>query len=144
MRSPILVDMDTATSTLVTKVYLVDDTLEVRRRFARLLAAIPGVAIAGESEDTDEALAGILASHADVVVLDIRLAGQTNLGLIKALSRAKPTIVKIALTNYSGAAFRRACEVAGADFFFDKTSEFDKACRTIQSIVNARTARHAV
>lgn len=132
--------MDTAVSTLITKVYLVDDALEIRRRLARLLAAIPGIAITGESEDADGAPAGILASHADVVVLDIRLAGRTNLGLIEALSRARPTVVKIVLTNYSGAAFRRACEVAGADFFFDKTSEFDKACRTIQSIVNARSA----
>jgi DNA-binding NarL/FixJ family response regulator len=133
--------MDTATSTIVTKVYLVDDALEVRRRLARLLAAIPGVAIAGESEDADEALERIRASHANIVVLDIRLAGRTNLGLIEALSQAMPAVVKIVLTNYSGAAFRRACEVAGADFFFDKTSAFDKACRTIQSIVNARAAR---
>ncbi|OUL95673.1 response regulator [Paraburkholderia hospita] len=135
--------MDTVTSTSSSKVYLVDDAVEVRRRLARLLAAIPGVEIVGESEDADGALQSILTSHADVAVLDLRLAGKTNFALIEALSRAQPSIVKIILTNYSGAAFRRACVAAGADFFFDKTSEFDKACRTIKSIVNARAARPA-
>jgi DNA-binding NarL/FixJ family response regulator len=135
--------MDTVTSTRSSQVYLVDDAVEVRRRLARLLAAIPGVEIAGESEDADEALQTILASHADVAVLDVRLAGRTNLALIEALSQAQPSLVKIVLTNCSGTAFRRACVAAGADFFFDKTSEFDKACRTIESIVNARAARPA-
>jgi DNA-binding NarL/FixJ family response regulator len=133
--------MDAATSTTVSKVYLVDDAIEVRRRLARLLGAIAGVKIAGEGEDAEEALEGILESHADVVVMDVRLAGGSSLALIEALSRARPSIIKIVLTNHTARAFRDACAAAGADFFFDKTAEFDAACRAIEAIAQSRRAR---
>ena len=132
--------MDTAVSAIASKVYLVDAAVEVRRRLARLLGAIAGVEIAGEAEDGDAALEGILASDADIVVLDLRLADGTSLELIQALSRSHPAIIKIVLTNHTARAFRAACEAAGADFFFDKTSEFDAACRTIAGIARAQRA----
>jgi DNA-binding NarL/FixJ family response regulator len=133
--------METAVSALASKVYLVDAAVEVRRRLARLLGAIAGVEVAGEAEDCDAALQGILACDVDIVVLDLRLAGGTSLELISALSRAHPAIVKIVLTNHTARAFRDACKAAGADFFFDKTSEFDAACHTVAGIARARASR---
>jgi hypothetical protein len=56
---------------------------------------------------------------------------------------ARPSIVSIVLTNHCATAFRRVCEASGADFFFDKTSAFDMACRTIEAIANARRAHSA-
>ncbi|MEI5999018.1 response regulator [Paraburkholderia bengalensis] len=132
--------MDTAVSTAA-KVYLVDAAVEVRRRLARLLDAIPGVDIAGEAEDGDAALEGIVGSGADIVVLDLRLADGNSLGLIDALSRAHPSVVKIVLTNHTARAFRDACNAAGAELFFDKTSEFDAACRAIAHFARLREAR---
>jgi DNA-binding NarL/FixJ family response regulator len=131
--------MDTAVPAPAAKVYLVDAAVEVRRRLACLLGAIAGVEIAGEAEDGDSALEGIRACDADIVVLDLRLADGNSLALIETLSRLHPAIVKIVLTNHIARAFRDACNAAGADFFFDKTSEFDAACRTIAGI--ARTQR---
>lgn len=135
--------MDAATSITVSKVYLVDDAIEVRRRLARLLGAIAGVEIAGEGEDADEALEGILESHADVVVTDVRVAGGNSLALIETLSRVRPAIVKVVLTNHTARAFRDACAAAGAEFFFDKTAEFDAACRAIQAIAQSRRRARA-
>ena len=126
---------------LAAKVYLVDAAVEVRHRLARLLGTIAGVEIAGEAEDGDAALAGIRASDADIVVLDLRLADGNGLELISTLSRLHPDIVKIVLTNHIARAFREACQAAGADFFFDKTSEFDAACHTVAGIARARAAR---
>ncbi|HWT36871.1 MAG TPA: response regulator transcription factor [Paraburkholderia sp.] len=133
--------MDTAVSAIALKVYLVDAAVEVRRRLARLLGTIAGVEVAGEAEDGDAALEGILACDADIVVLDLRLADGTSLELIQALSRTHPAIVKIVLTNHTARAFRAACEAAGADFFFDKTSELNAACHTVAGIARARGAR---
>ena len=137
----ILVDMDTAVSACMSKVYLVDSAVEVRRRLARLLGTIAGLEVAGEAEDADAALEGILASDAQIAVLDLRLTGGNCLELIEALSNARPSLVVIVLTNYSARPFRDACIAAGADFFFDKTSELDAACRAIEAIARARCAR---
>ncbi|WP_233837803.1 response regulator [Paraburkholderia sp. ZP32-5] len=135
--------MDTVTPAPVSKVFLVDDATEVRVRLARLLALIRGVEIAGACGGVGDTLGRILASQAHVVVLDPCFAGETNLRLIKALSRAQPSIISIVLTNHGATAFRRACQAAGADFFFDKTAEFGLACRAIEAITHARRARFA-
>ena len=132
--------MDTAVPALAAKVYLVDAAIEVRGRLALLLCAIAGVEIAGVAEDGDAALEGILASDADIVVLDLHLATGNSLELIATLSRLHPAIVTIVLTNHIARAFRDACKAAGARFFFDKTSEFDAACRTIAGIARAQRA----
>jgi DNA-binding NarL/FixJ family response regulator len=135
--------METTMSPCVSRVFVVDDAIEVRRRLAGLIALIPGIEIAGESAGVEQAFDIIVASRADVAVLDPCFSGKTNLLLLAALSRVRPSIVSIVLTNYCATAFRRACEAAGADFFFDKTSEFNLACHAIEAIAYARRAQSA-
>ncbi|RQZ30708.1 DNA-binding response regulator [Burkholderia sp. Bp9017] len=120
------------------RVFLVDHAVAVRQRIALRVGAIGGVLVVGEAEDGQDAWAHIRSSHADVVLVDLRLADGSGLDLIGMLSKATPRVVTIVLTNHSAAAFREACAAAGADYFFDKTAEFDAACRAIESLVHAR------
>lgn len=124
-------------------VYLVEDATAVRQRIAEAFSTIPDVTVVGEAEDTVTALAGISATRADVAVVDLRLADSNGIELVAALSREQPAVVKVVLTNHSGPPFRAACQSAGADFFFDKTSEFDAACQTIEALVSQRANRPA-
>ena len=57
------------------RVFLVDHAAAVRQRIALLVGAIRGVAVVGEAEDGQEALAHIRSSQADVVIVDLRLGG---------------------------------------------------------------------
>ncbi|MGR3907431.1 response regulator transcription factor [Burkholderia sp. SR8] len=123
------------------RVFLVDHAVAVRQRIALLVGAISGVVVVGEAEDGQDAWLQIVSSRADVVIVDLRLADGSGLELIGMLSKAAPKVVTIVLTNHSAPAFREACAAAGADHFFDKTAEFDAACRVIESLVHAR-ARH--
>ncbi|PXW25386.1 response regulator [Paraburkholderia caballeronis] len=135
--------MDASQTNATLNVFLVEDAGAVRQRIADALSAIPRVAVVGEAEDAPSALDGILATGADVAVVDLRLIDSSGIDVISGLSRERPEVVKLVLTNHSGPAFREACETAGADFFFDKTSEFDAACRTIEVLVQTRAARRA-
>lgn len=119
-------------------VFLVEDAIVVRQRIAEAFSAIPDVIVVGEAEDTATALTGIVASSADVAVIDLRLTGSSGIDLIALLSREQPRVVTVALTNHAGAPFRAACLGAGADLFFDKTSEFDAACHAIEALVKQR------
>lgn len=125
------------------RVFLVDHAIAVRRRIALLVGAIRGVAIVGEAEDSHAAWTHISQCRADVVILDLRLADGGGLDLIGMLSRTTPRVVTIVLTNHSAPAFRAACASAGADYFFDKTTEFDAACHVIDALVRSRRARRA-
>jgi two-component system response regulator DevR len=125
------------------KVFLVEDSMLVRNRLAALIHPIGEARIVGEAEDAGAALARIADSGADVVIVDLRLTDSNGLDLLAALARSARPVVKIVLTNYSTQAFREASLAAGADYFFDKTSEFDLARDTIARIARARSASHS-
>ncbi|WP_321924710.1 response regulator [Paraburkholderia guartelaensis] len=122
------------------QVFLVEDATTVRRKIAEALSAIPDVTVIGEAEDAASALTGIAQSGADVAVVDLRLASGSGIELLTLLGREQPSVVTVVLTNHSGAPFRAACQRAGAHFFFDKTSEFDAACKAIETLVKQRAA----
>ena len=123
------------------RVFLVEDAIPIRQRMVALFGAIDGVEIVGEAEEPGAALAGIDATGADVVVMDLRLIGGTSMELLQSLARRISRVIIIVLTNHSGAWFRQACLAAGAQYFFDKTGEFDLACSTITRIAHERCAR---
>src|ERR1700756_4700223 len=133
--------MNSSPSQQTLRVFLVEDTIPIRQRMAARFGAIDGVEIVGEAEESDAALAGIDATGTDVVVADFRLTGGTGMEMLQSIARSTPPVITMVLTNHSSAAFRQACLAAGAQYFFDKTSEFDLACNTIKRIAHERSAR---
>jgi DNA-binding NarL/FixJ family response regulator len=120
------------------KVFLVEDSSPVRLRLAALIKPIAEASVVGEAEDANTALMGIANSRADLVVVDLRLAGSDGLALVSELAHGTRKVITLVLTNYSTQAFRAASFAAGADYFFDKTSEFDLARDTIAHLARAR------
>ena len=62
----------------------------------------------------------------DAVILDIRLPGRSGIQVLKEIKAAHPETVVIMLTNYDFDQYRRQCLQLGADYFFNKTLEFEK------------------
>lgn len=119
------------------KVFVVEDSLLVRERLAARIEPPTGAGrIVGVAEDVETALRGIAASEPEAVIVDLRLTDSHGIDLLHALRDRTDPIVTIVLTNYSSRVFREASFVAGADYFFDKTTEFDLAMDTL-----ARLAR---
>lgn len=119
------------------KVFVVEDSLLVRERLAARIEPPAGAArVVGEAEDVETALHGIEQSEPEAVIVDLRLTDSHGIDLLHALRERTDSIVTIVLTNYSSHVFREASFIAGADYFFDKTTEFDLAMDTI-----ARLAR---
>jgi len=116
------------------RIFLVEDSISVRRGLAAFIGPIEGVEIVGVAEEPRAALAGIAAKHADFVIVDLRLTGGSGLEVISGLVRNSPPVITMLLTNYSGKGYREACMLAGASYFFDKTTEFDLALSVIKRI----------
>ncbi|HYS64869.1 MAG TPA: response regulator transcription factor [Paraburkholderia sp.] len=133
--------MNSSPSQQALRVFLVEDAIPIRQRMAARFGAIDGVEIVGEAEEPGTAIDGVVATEADVVVMDLRLTGGTGMELLHSLTQSMSPAITIVLTNHSGAWFRQACLAAGAQYFFDKTSEFDLACDTIKRIAHERRAR---
>jgi len=108
------------------RVFIADDSIVLRERLLEMLCDIPGVEILGCAEDGLHAITSIRALQPDAVVLDIQMPRGTGLDVLKNIKRGNsgPTIV--VFTNFPYPQYRKRALDCGADFFFDKTTEFEK------------------
>jgi two-component system LytT family response regulator len=75
------------------RVLIVDDERLARSELRRLLAAIPGIEIAGEAADAGQARERIASLKPDVLFLDIQMPGQTGMELLESLDPPVPSVV---------------------------------------------------
>ena len=117
-----------------TQVFIVDDSAWIRVRLAQALARLPGVSLVGEAACATDAIAGILRTRPDSVLLDLNLMGQTGLDVMRAVCPAAPGIAFVVLTNHSESQYRDASLKAGARYFLDKSEDFHRVPAVIAEI----------
>jgi DNA-binding NarL/FixJ family response regulator len=119
------------------RLFVADDSSIIRERIVRMLANVPNAQVVGEASDGVEALRCIPETKPDLVILDLKMpkaGGIEILPLIKSLPLAPKVMV---LTNYATSRHRDTCAKLGADYFFDKSREFEKALEVIESLARA-------
>jgi DNA-binding NarL/FixJ family response regulator len=116
------------------KVFIVDDSATIRDRLVTMLDELTQVKVIGQAKDVSEAIKAIQKSKPDVVIIDIRMPGGSGLDVLKNIHREQPDTKIIMLTNYPFAAYRKKCLEAGANFFFDKSTEIDKIPQAFEQI----------
>jgi DNA-binding NarL/FixJ family response regulator len=107
-------------------VLIIDDSAPVLERLKNLLAEVPGVQVVGLAENADQAMDCFRNAAPDTVILDIRLPGKNGIELLQEIKKCRPETLVIMLTDYDFEHYRRRCAGLGADYFFNKTREFDK------------------
>ena len=113
------------------KVFLADDSDMICERVTALLGDA-GMAVVGRGQTPQDCFDGILASHPDVVVLDVQLDGGTGLEVMQTVRLAAPEVAFIVFSNNSGPAYRRRYLAQGALQFFDKSTEFGQLAPAVQ------------
>jgi DNA-binding NarL/FixJ family response regulator len=108
------------------KVFIADDSLIVREHLVTMLDELAGIKVVGQAENVAEAISGIRILQPDVVILDIRMPGGNGIDVLQTIKQDEVAPMVIILTNYPYPAYRQKCLQAGADFFLDKSTEFDQ------------------
>jgi DNA-binding NarL/FixJ family response regulator len=116
------------------KVFIADDSSEIRKRIIAMLSDLENIETIGEAENVQDAITSIRAFDADVVILDIRMPGGSGIDVLKKIEKINGAPVVIILTNYPHSQYRKKCMEAGADFFFDKSGEFEKIVEVVSGI----------
>jgi len=111
------------------KILVVDDSPMIRERLLRMLSSFEGVSVIGLTGDEDWALISGLAP--DFVVLDIKLNSRSGIDILKNFKRRCPCLPVAMLTNYYDSYYIEKCREFGADYFFDKSHDFDELANTI-------------
>jgi len=112
--------------TRTARVFVVEDSELILERLLSMLAAMSGVEVVGHAETAADAIVGVLAAKPDVVVLDIKLKAGSGIEVLRTIKRriAEPAVIM--LTNYATDVYRTKCLQAGAEYFLDKTNEFEQ------------------
>lgn len=113
------------------RVYIAEDSLLIRERLRDMLSEFPRIDIVGEAGDALTATREIHELHPDVVILDIRMPKGNGMGVLKKIDRNDSPPVVIMLTNYPYPRYKKKCMELGANFFFDKSTEFGKVSEVI-------------
>lgn len=99
-----------------------------------MLAETRGVELAGEAANVAEALAGIPAGRPDAVLVDLRLPDGDGFEVIRAAKAITPTPVVVVLTSYAYPQLQAQGLAAGADWFLDKSTEFQRVPEILTSL----------
>src|ERR1700694_669643 len=120
------------------RAFIVDDSAIVRMRVAELLVTDTDVTVVGQASTVAAALQEIPRLQPEFVLLDIHLPDGDGISVLKAVKRMTPTPAVVMFTNYTDEYHRQRCEVAGADFFLDKSKQFDQIPGVLRRLMETR------
>jgi DNA-binding NarL/FixJ family response regulator len=117
------------------RVYIADETDDVRLRLASVLEELEGVEIVGHARDAELALDAIGLLSPQVVIVDMMLVGGAVARIVRNLKEECGVGVVIMNTNLHHPMYRQRCSEAGVDYFFDKSTEFRQLVGTLKSLL---------
>jgi DNA-binding NarL/FixJ family response regulator len=117
------------------RVFIVDDSEAVVERLADLLNEVPGVELAGKANDVPGAVHSILKTNPDVIILDLQMPGGSGLEVLRAIRQSHPSLRVLVCTNYPYPQYREECLAAGANYFLDKSAEFEKISDILRDLI---------
>lgn len=123
------------------KIFVVEDSAAVRERLVEMINEIDGVDVVGEAGTYDAAVAGIMTTRPDVAILDINLAGGNGIDVLARVKQRLPALRGIMLTNYHSPQHMKASADAGAEYFLDKSVDFERIAEILEQMKGEMDAR---
>jgi DNA-binding NarL/FixJ family response regulator len=123
------------------KLITVDDSPQIVRRIHLLVNDVDGVDFLGNACSVGDALQLLDDLRPDVVILDIQLNKinpvENGISLLQEVKKRFPVITVIMLSNFSMVPYRKKCLQLGADYFFDKSADFEKIPAVLKDLIDA-------
>lgn len=118
------------------RVFLIEDSPSVRDRLIDFLVEPGEIEMVGFAETEADAVEKLQSQPIDVAIVDINLKQGTGFGVIESIRAKQPTPPPtiVVLTNYAFPEFELACRQRGADYFFDKVTEFSEVKDLLRAI----------
>ena len=108
------------------KILIADDSKLIRERLIKLLSGYNQIELIEQAGNVSETIDVFNKLLPNVVILDIQMPDGTGMDVLKAIENNEYTPTVIILTNHPYPNYRKSYIEAGADYFFDKSTEFKK------------------
>lgn len=121
------------------QVLIVDDSILIRRCLIKLFDLIPTVTGLTEATNVPEAIRLLGEVCPQVVILDLHLPGGSGFDVLRRTQSDPHKPLVIILTNYSSQQFRKEAMDGGADYFFDKSNEYEQLLQVVRDYSGSAT-----
>lgn len=116
----------------MTKLLVVDDSELIRSRLVDWFQSVLGMTDIDTAGTLEQTLSRVQAAPPTLTILDLHLPDGNAVQIIPALKQLAPNMRIAMLTNDASEFNRARCLQAGADWFFDKSTEFEKVLDLVQ------------
>ena len=117
------------------KILIADDSAVVRSRLISLLTDLRGIEVVAQAEDAIGARILAEKLRPDVAILDLRMPLGSGADVLYDIKKLHPTPKVIMLTNYPHPENKKKCIDGGADYFFDKSTEFQRVVSVLRDML---------
>ena len=124
------------------KIFLVEDSAVLRDRLMMQLAHKKNAELVGSADDAPGAIEQIQRLCPDLVILDIRLRQGNGYQVLKAIKTPHQAPTILVLTNFPYPQYRDIFLANGAEYFFDKSTEFDNAMDCLTKLLEEKKDGH--
>ncbi len=122
------------------RIFLVDDHPLVRESLTSLINQQPDLLVIGEAAELQGALAAIVASRAEIVIVDISLADGSGLELIKSMRALVPDAQSIVLSMHDERVYAERAIRAGARGYVMKSESTKRIIVGIRDVLQGKLA----
>ncbi len=120
-------------------IMVADDNSGFRKLLASTARAIDGIEVVGEAKNVPGAIAALRKTTPDAIILDIHMPGGTGFDVLRFATSRKPSPLVIVLTVGRRIEYEARCLQAGADYFFEKSSQLSQMLALLRKLA-ARSA----
>jgi DNA-binding NarL/FixJ family response regulator len=120
------------------RVFLCDDVAELRVLMRYQLEEDPQLRVVGEAGDGAAGVAGVIETHADVVLLDLSMPGMDGLEVIRELKQRRPETGIVVFSGFSAAKLGPATIELGADRYLEKGEPGEVVRETLLEVARER------
>jgi DNA-binding NarL/FixJ family response regulator len=112
-------------------ILIVEDSFFFSKWLSNELQNIDGISISGITDNVNDALMLINEKEIDIAILDFQLKEGLGIEVLKYIKSNHKDIKAIVFSNY--AEFKNDCLKLGADYFYDKSNEFEDLINVISN-----------
>lgn len=118
------------------RVFVVEDSPSIREALVGNLESTGLIEVLGSADSAEAAWKDERLAAADAIIVDLALRTSSGFELLARLKSSPDfgRVPRIVLTNYAIAIFRERAMSLGADYFFDKSLQFDQAIELLERL----------
>ena len=114
------------------KLLIADDSELLRKNLRKLLCDVKGISEVYESDNVANTLRQLVEVQPDILLLDIQMPDGSGFDVLQT-KKTTPKLI-IVITNFPTESNRRKSLSLGADYFFDKSNEYEKLIAMFENL----------